>query len=59
MGTEIHPTLSEYEDALAKYVCPHCHVGTFEPHPELREWVKCKFCGYSSQTDVSDPRALH
>jgi rubredoxin len=50
---------SDYEDALAQYVCPSCHVGSLEPHPEAREWVKCVFCGYSAQTDIPDPRALH
>lgn len=51
--------MTEYEEALAQYICPKCHVGTFEPHPEMRCWVKCEFCGFSAETDIPDPRIVH
>lgn len=59
MGSEIYCSMSDYEEALAQYICPECHVGTFEPHPTQRCWVKCVFCGFSAKSNISDPRILH
>ena len=45
-------------EALAARICPKCHVALLYPHPELRKWLKCPFCGYSEVTDTPDPRVV-
>jgi ssDNA-binding Zn-finger/Zn-ribbon topoisomerase 1 len=40
-----------YEDYLKKHICPECHAGILEPHPEETKnfagYVKCPICSFT------------
>lgn len=36
--------------------CQSCHVAVMQPHPELREWLKCPCCGYCVK--IEEPKKL-
>lgn len=37
------------ENYLKEHICPICHIGILEPHPETIKWNKCPICGYSAK----------